>query len=148
MSPRSLTKTLVVCALLAGTVDAADDTFDSKGVKIRYVTEGAGEPVVLIHGWMGDSSMWGRDAAGNTKLKGAESTGHCGSGLRLCHLHRVGERLPKIGRTGDDGPPRLLTRGAINGFGVRRSSMTALIAVSTSGEVQGHEEQHHTDGPK
>jgi pimeloyl-ACP methyl ester carboxylesterase len=64
--------TLAACALLAGTVDAADDTFDSKGVKIRYVTEGTGEPVVLIHGWMGDSSMWGRDAAGNTKLKGAD----------------------------------------------------------------------------
>jgi pimeloyl-ACP methyl ester carboxylesterase len=72
MSPRTLTTTLAVCVLLAGTVDAADDTFDSKGVKIRYVTEGAGEPVVLIHGWMGDSSMWGRDAAGNTKLKGAD----------------------------------------------------------------------------
>jgi pimeloyl-ACP methyl ester carboxylesterase len=72
MSPRSLTTTLAVCALLAGTVDAADDSFDSKGVKIRFVTEGAGEPVVLIHGWMGDSSMWGRDAAGNTKLKGAD----------------------------------------------------------------------------
>ncbi len=47
---------------------AADEFFDSKGVKIRYVTAGEGEPVVLIHGWMSDSSMWGRDAAGNTKL--------------------------------------------------------------------------------
>ncbi|HMS55281.1 MAG TPA: alpha/beta hydrolase [Fimbriimonadaceae bacterium] len=48
--------------------NATDSTFDSNGVKIRYVTEGKGEAVVLIHGWMGDSSMWGRDAAGNTKL--------------------------------------------------------------------------------
>ena len=46
--------------------------FDSNGVKIRYVTEGKGEAVVLIHGWMGDSSMWGRDSSGNTKLKGAD----------------------------------------------------------------------------
>jgi pimeloyl-ACP methyl ester carboxylesterase len=55
-------------------VDAADDIFDSNGVKIRYVTEGKGVPVVLIHGWMGDSSMWGRDRIGNTKLNttGAE----------------------------------------------------------------------------
>jgi pimeloyl-ACP methyl ester carboxylesterase len=53
-------------------VDAADNVFDSNGVKIRYVTEGEGEPVVLIHGWMGDSSMWGRDRSGNTKLKGAD----------------------------------------------------------------------------
>lgn len=42
--------------------------FDSHGVKIRYVTEGEGEPVVLIHGWMGDSTTWGRDSSGNTKL--------------------------------------------------------------------------------
>lgn len=47
---------------------AADSYFDSNGVKIRYVTEGTGEAVVLIHGWMGDSSMWGRDELGETKL--------------------------------------------------------------------------------
>lgn len=47
---------------------ATEATFDSKGVKIRYVTEGTGEAVVLIHGWMADSSMWGRDSKGNTKL--------------------------------------------------------------------------------
>ena len=43
-----------------GLVKAADDVFDSNGVKIRYVTEGKGEPIVLLHGWMADSSMWGR----------------------------------------------------------------------------------------
>lgn len=42
--------------------------FDSNGVRIRYVTEGAGEAVVLIHGLMADSSMWGRDPSGNTRL--------------------------------------------------------------------------------
>jgi pimeloyl-ACP methyl ester carboxylesterase len=47
---------------------ADDAVFDSNGVKIRYVTEGTGVPVVLIHGWMADSSMWGRDRSGNTKL--------------------------------------------------------------------------------
>jgi pimeloyl-ACP methyl ester carboxylesterase len=41
-------------------------------MKIRYVTEGKGEAVVLIHGWMGDSSSWGRDSSGDTKLKGAD----------------------------------------------------------------------------
>jgi pimeloyl-ACP methyl ester carboxylesterase len=60
----SVLTVLVVCGL----APAADDVFDSNGVKIRYVTEGKGEPVVLIHGWMGDSSMWGRDRSGNTKL--------------------------------------------------------------------------------
>lgn len=63
---------VVACFVLPGTVSADEGTFDSKGVKIRYVTEGEGEAVVLIHGWLGDSSMWGRDAKGNTKLSPAE----------------------------------------------------------------------------
>lgn len=47
---------------------AQEDSFEADGVRIRYYMAGEGEPVVLIHGWMGDSSMWGRDAAGNPKL--------------------------------------------------------------------------------
>lgn len=39
---------------------ATDAVFDSNGVKIRYVTAGEGEPIVLLHGWMSDASMWGR----------------------------------------------------------------------------------------
>lgn len=42
--------------------------FDSNGVRIRYAVAGGGEPVVLIHGWLSDASMWGKDAAGNPKL--------------------------------------------------------------------------------
>jgi pimeloyl-ACP methyl ester carboxylesterase len=68
MKYRSLLTVFVVCCLVPRPVTAADDVFDSNGVKIRYVTEGKGQPVVLIHGWMGDSSMWGRDRSGNTKL--------------------------------------------------------------------------------
>ena len=55
--------------------EAEDGVFDSNGVKIRYVTEGEGEPVVLVHGWMGDSSMWGRDGSGNTKLNTKDADG-------------------------------------------------------------------------
>ena len=65
----------VACCLVPCPADAADGTFDSNGVKIRYVTEGTGVPVVLIHGWMADSSMWGRDRSGNTKLDAAGSEG-------------------------------------------------------------------------
>ena len=72
MKFRSLLILLAVCGLLPGALEAGDQFFDSHGVKIRYVTEGKGEPVVLIHGWMGDSSMWGADLFGNTKLKPAE----------------------------------------------------------------------------
>ena len=74
MKSRSLLTALVLCCLVSMPVDAVDGVFDSNGVKIRYVTEGKGEAVVLIHGWMGDSSMWGRDSSGNTRLStdGAE----------------------------------------------------------------------------
>jgi len=68
---------LLVCSLalmvglMGGVARAEDGFFDSNGVKIYYITEGEGEPVVLIHGWMADSSMWGRDQQGNTKLDGS-----------------------------------------------------------------------------
>jgi pimeloyl-ACP methyl ester carboxylesterase len=62
--------------IIAATAIHADDaTFDSNGVTIRYVTAGEGEPVVLIHGWMADSTMWGRDRAGNTKLNTENTEG-------------------------------------------------------------------------
>src|SRR4051794_6637350 len=66
---------LILTVAAVNPVHAKDGVFDSNGVKIRYVTEGKGEAVVLIHGWMGDSSMWGRDAAGNTKLDTSRSNG-------------------------------------------------------------------------
>jgi pimeloyl-ACP methyl ester carboxylesterase len=72
MKHRPLLTALVMWCLAPGLALAADDVFDSNGIKIRYVTEGKGEAIVLIHGWMGDSSMWGRDASGSTKLKGAD----------------------------------------------------------------------------
>jgi pimeloyl-ACP methyl ester carboxylesterase len=72
MKYQSLLTVFVVCCLAPRPVDATDKFFDSNGVKIRYVTEGRGEPVVLIHGWMSDSSMWGGDGIGNTKLKGVD----------------------------------------------------------------------------
>ncbi|MGE5741140.1 MAG: alpha/beta fold hydrolase, partial [Candidatus Aminicenantes bacterium RBG_16_66_30] len=75
MKYRSLLMVLVVGCLAPGLMRAEDGTFDSNGVKIRYVTEGEGVPVVLIHGWMADSSMWGRDRSGNTKLDTAGASG-------------------------------------------------------------------------
>jgi len=72
---RFLLAMFVAFCLAPCPADAADGVFDSNGVKIRYVTEGSGEPVVLIHGWMADSSMWGRDPSGNTKLNTARTEG-------------------------------------------------------------------------
>jgi pimeloyl-ACP methyl ester carboxylesterase len=72
---RTWPSALAACALLSSPVVAHDDVFDSNGVKIRYVTEGEGEAVVLIHGWMADSSMWGRDSKGRTKLDTSKTQG-------------------------------------------------------------------------
>ncbi len=68
MSIRLIPLALAVLGVVA-VCRAEDGFFDSKGVNIRYVTVGEGEPIVLVHGWMSDSTMWGGDAAGNTKLK-------------------------------------------------------------------------------
>ncbi len=62
---------LVLGCSIVGMARADEGVIDSKGVKIHYVTEGEGEAVVLIHGWLSDSTMWGRDGAGNTKLSPA-----------------------------------------------------------------------------
>lgn len=61
---------LAAVGLVAGSAQSPTlhSTFDSDGVSIYYSSLGEGEVVLLIHGWMGDSTMWGRDAAGNTKL--------------------------------------------------------------------------------
>lgn len=67
MCCRLLLPLLLPCLTLS-VAHATDTYFESNGVKIHYVTAGEGEPVVLIHGWLGDSTMWGRDSLGNTKL--------------------------------------------------------------------------------
>lgn len=67
--------TMLILFALPNYVFATDAFFDSNGVKIRYVIEGTGEAVVLIHGWMSDSRMWGADEAGNTKLGKGETGG-------------------------------------------------------------------------
>ncbi|MFO0849710.1 MAG: alpha/beta hydrolase [Gemmataceae bacterium] len=68
IKPLPVLSALLACSLAAPPVTADDGVFDSNGVKIRYVTAGAGEAVVLIHGWMADSGMWGRDKSGETRL--------------------------------------------------------------------------------
>lgn len=51
-----------VCPLsrISPAIAAEDKFFDSDGVKIRYIAEGAGEPVLLIHGFAGSIHLqWG-----------------------------------------------------------------------------------------
>ena len=61
---KALSRTLFACWLLifaAGFARAEDQYFDSKSVKIRYIVEGKGEPVVLIHGFTSSiEAGWGK----------------------------------------------------------------------------------------
>lgn len=54
---------LAILGLTPAVSAAADAFFDSNGVRIRYRVTGNGEPVVLIHGWAADLSMWDPVAA-------------------------------------------------------------------------------------
>jgi len=47
----------VLVLTLACARGASADEFDSKGVKIHYVVEGKGEPVVLLHGFESSAAM-------------------------------------------------------------------------------------------
>jgi pimeloyl-ACP methyl ester carboxylesterase len=66
---------LAAACLASLSLAGSEGVFDSNGVKIHYVTEGEGQPLVLIHGWMADTTMWGRDEAGNTKLDATKAQG-------------------------------------------------------------------------
>ena len=58
---RRIVSAVVLCAFVLSAARAADDYyFDSNGVKIHYVVEGKGEPVLLIHGFTASIPMqWG-----------------------------------------------------------------------------------------
>jgi pimeloyl-ACP methyl ester carboxylesterase len=57
MTRRILAVALVALLLVASRGLAEDKFFDSAGVKIHYIVEGKGEPVVLIHGFTANIQM-------------------------------------------------------------------------------------------
>lgn len=134
-------KSLLVFALALAPVAALADVgeFDSNGVKIHYVTEGEGVPVVLIHGWMGDSSMWGRDEFGKTRLDTKDSRdfrlialdcrGHGNSGKP----HDVSAYGPEMG----EDVVRLLDHLKID--------KAHLIGYSSGAFVAGYVAAHHSE---
>lgn len=73
---------LVLFAALASLGAAEERYFNSAGVKIRYVIEGEGIPVVLIHGWQADAAMWGKELrpAKGYQLIALDCRGHGQSG--------------------------------------------------------------------
>src|SRR5687767_2761185 len=49
---------LISALLLATPARGEDNFFDSGGVRIRYIDQGAGEPIMLIHGNGGRLEAW------------------------------------------------------------------------------------------
>ena len=52
---------MLAAAIAAAFLSAAapsEHFFDSNGVRIRYLTAGQGEPVILVHGWSASAEMW------------------------------------------------------------------------------------------
>ena len=71
---------------LAGALHAEDFFFDSRGVRIHYVVEGSGEPVILIHGYVANIA-WNWDNPGvikalavNYRVIALDNRGHGQSG--------------------------------------------------------------------
>jgi len=51
--------TVAAALVLAPSVGSAQDKyFDAGGVRLRYVEQGAGEPVVLVHGFTNTADIW------------------------------------------------------------------------------------------
>lgn len=47
----------LLCFSSFGAARASADSFDSKGVKINYIVQGKGEPVILIHGFLSSAGI-------------------------------------------------------------------------------------------
>jgi pimeloyl-ACP methyl ester carboxylesterase len=47
----------ILAAVVAGPAVAQDKFFNSNGVQIRYIEEGTGEPIVLVHGYTGNLDL-------------------------------------------------------------------------------------------
>lgn len=56
--PKPWIPLLILSVGLVGMVAAEEGSFDSNGVRIHYVTEGKGTPVVLVHGLAANVESW------------------------------------------------------------------------------------------
>lgn len=60
-------------------IPAPDQFFDSNGVRIRYVSVGQGEAIILVHGWAADAGMWAsaiQDLSRNYRVIALDCRGH------------------------------------------------------------------------
>src|SRR5678816_3518370 len=72
---------VLVAAWMPAQSLAQDKYFDAGGVRLRYVEQGAGEPVVLVHGFTNTLEVWAKngivqDLARNYRVIAFDSRGH------------------------------------------------------------------------
>jgi pimeloyl-ACP methyl ester carboxylesterase len=120
---------LILLAFFGGWTNSADGAeridhyFDSNGVKIRYITEGTGESIILIHGFASNAEMWNPlwpDLAKNYRLVAFDCRGHGKSDKPLDPKQHGQEAVADI--------PRLLDHLKIDKAHVVGYSMGAEIA--------------------
>src|SRR5215211_8057360 len=58
MNPARPFVALGLVALLNAPCGAQDQYFDARGVRLRYTDHGAGDPVVLVHGFSNRLELW------------------------------------------------------------------------------------------
>jgi pimeloyl-ACP methyl ester carboxylesterase len=66
--PVAATIALPILVGFGGIAQAEEGYFDSNGVKIRFLTEGKGEAVVLLHGLTGRAESWGQNPERTSSL--------------------------------------------------------------------------------
>ena len=73
--------TLFLIAVAPALCLAQDRYFDAAGVRLRYVEQGAGEPVVLVHGFANTAEIWAsngivQDLSRNYRVIAFDARGH------------------------------------------------------------------------
>jgi pimeloyl-ACP methyl ester carboxylesterase len=81
MSHCTARSTLLLLAFAPALCLAQDRYFDAAGIRLRYVEQGAGEPVVLVHGYGNTADIWAsngivRDLARNYRVIAFDLRGH------------------------------------------------------------------------
>ena len=81
MSRSIARSTLLLLAFAPALCLAQDKYFDAAGVRLRYVEQGAGEPVVLVHGYGNTADIWAangivRDLARTYRVIAFDMRGH------------------------------------------------------------------------
>ena len=78
---RQLLLVVVALAITSGVGAAQDKYFDAGGVRLRYVEQGTGQPVVLVHGFTNTAEIWTasgivQDLARNYRVIAFDLRGH------------------------------------------------------------------------